>query len=163
MWWMNYDAEEARIMRLVYDVGDGGSRSCWHAHRARISFVEDDGRRHTMPVAWFWCRVVRRRLIPYNLRLRCRLGDPACVRHDHQEVVLSQTAIDVRQRILSDDDVRLIRGDPRSVPALARVFGVSERTVRRVRLRQAKAGVPDVVPAAAPEARDTVPDKKVAE
>lgn len=157
---MDYDAELKRIWRVVYDVGDGGSQSCWYAKVKRLSFVEDDGKRHWMPVAWLWCRIERRRLIPYTLRLRCKLGDLACVRHDHQEAVLGERAIVVRQRILSDDDVRMIRTDPRSVPTLARLLGVSEWTVRRVRLRQAKAGVPDVAPTAAPGDHDNPQDKE---
>lgn len=56
--------------------------------------------------------------------------------------------VQVRQRKLSDDQVRSIREDGRSLSQLARVYDVSEKTIYLVKKGKRKAGVPDIAPAA---------------
>jgi len=66
----------------------------------------------------------------------------------------------VRERKLSDDQVRAIRGDDRSLAELARLYNINQVTIWRIKTGRRKAGVPDVAPDPALEARDKPQDKK---
>lgn len=48
-----------------------------------------------------------------------------------------------RQRKLTDDQVRAIREDSRSIPVLARLYELNQTTVWRIKHGHRKAGVPD--------------------
>lgn len=65
----------------------------------------------------------------------------------------------VRQRKLSDDQVRSIREDGRSLSQLARIHDVSEKTIYLVKKGKRKAGVPDIAPSdhIAPPSKDGQP------
>ena len=71
-------------------------------------------------------------------------GNKACIRPDHQVSEPKGMNMQTRQRKLSDDQVRLIREDPRSIAELARVYVVNPSTIWRIKQRRNKAGVPDV-------------------
>lgn len=66
----------------------------------------------------------------------------------------------VRQRKLTDDVVRQIRRDVRSIAQLAKVYDLNQVTVWRIKTGRRKAGVPDVAPTAAPGDHDNPQDKE---
>lgn len=129
-------------------IGDLSLSECWVGLPKWWSIGSGATRRVVRLDRWLYAVHIGRELPrAYGLVRRpgCAVG---CVNPTHAQAERNAVLTQVRQRKLSDDQVRAIRADERPAPAVAADLDISVAHVHAIRQGKRKAAVPDVAPAA---------------